>query len=748
MKKWLSMICLTAVLCFGGCGFFDDSSSSSSNGGLGGGSSHTHADFDNDGFCDSCDALTHTHADGNGDGFCDKCDATTHSHADTDGNGKCDVCQASIQTSIDFYSINDLHGKFDDTYANIGVDEMTTYLRNAQTMNENTVILSAGDMWQGSAESNFTKGKMITEWMNDLNFVAMSMGNHEFDWGESYIEQNNVIANFPFLALNIYDKATNERVDYCDASVIVEKSGVKIGVIGAIGDCYSSIAGEQVKDVYFKVGKDLTSLVKAESEKLRSMGADVIVYVLHDSGGSHYDESLSNGYVDLVFEGHTHTVVSNKDAYGVWHLQAGGDNTKGLSHAKVNVNILTGAVSVSSAGIVYHSAYESMSDDPIVDTLMTKYASELSKVTEGLGTNAAYRNYDALANFAAKSLYAVGKARWGSDSKYAGKIVLGGGYLNVRSPYYLPAGQVTYGDIYPLFTFDNPVVLCSVSGSRLKSQFINSSNYYIYYGEDGQAIKNNVVDSETYYVVVDTYCAQYNFNGMGYLNIVEYYDNAHEFFTRDAVAEYIKVGGLTSDPPSPEGGNGGVIVPPVVDETYTSIASIHAKTGASLGVVTKGRVVAVGKTAFLFSDGTGVIMFYTGTTSAPTVAVGDEVEVSGDTSAYSGNQQFSATSNGTYVKKDVDLPAYSAPTPAAWGNAQVEAYDGGVGDYVTLTVSVYKNGSYYNCSKLSSSASNVVSLIPPTDEVLGGISITTNATEVVVTGYITSLPAITICPKI
>ncbi len=510
MRKWWVFLCMSVALALGACVPADDGGSSSSS--------------------------------GNGDGV--------HIHADANEDGNCDGCVAKINTVIDFYSINDLHGKFDDTYANIGVDEMTTYLRGAQTTNPNTVLLSAGDMWQGSAESNFTKGALITEWMNDLGFAAMSMGNHEFDWGESYIESNAFLAQFPFLAINVYDRATNERVDYCQPSTTVEVSGIKIGIIGAIGDCYGDISPDKVEDVYFKTGASLTSLVKAESTKLRQEGAEMIVYVLHDSflDEGHYDTALSNGYVDLVFEGHTHQQVKRQDSQGVWHLQAGGDNKNGLSHARVTLNILTDKVTVNKAEIIAHSAYQNGNDDEIVDELLDKYADDLQKANEVLGNNDKTRDKYELSQFAAQAMYTYGEARWGDDPRYAGKIVLGGGYLNVRYPYYLPAKDVTYGDLYSLFTFDNPIVLCEVSGYRLQRQFINSNSYVMYYGEDGEQIKNNVDTNETYYVVVDTYCAQYDFYGMGYLNIVDYYDEERQVFTRDLLADFIQNGGMTSAP--------------------------------------------------------------------------------------------------------------------------------------------------------------------------------------------------------
>lgn len=514
MKKWLSILALSTVFALAGCGGSADTSGQS-------GSSSQQSSTDSS-------VPDHVHVNNNGDGFCDG-------------------CGASILTTLNIFSINDLHGKFADTDQNCGVDEMTTFLRNQQQANPNTILLSAGDMWQGSPESNLTYGNIITEWMNDLGFVSMALGNHEYDWGEEYIQQNADLANFPILGINVFDPDTNEREEYAAPSVMIERSGVKIGIIGAIGDCMSSIAPDKTEDVYFKTGSELTQLIKDESTSLRQQGADIIIYTIHDSGdayGRYYDEQLSSGYVDLVFEGHSHQEVRRKDSYGVWHLQAGGDNGTGLSHAEIKIDIISGNITVAQTKIVSHSAYLHLDDDPIVNALMEKYADQVSKMNEYLGMNDSYRNSDALASYAAEAMFNVGYEYWNNDSRYAGKIVLGGGFLNVRSPYKLDAGKVTYGDVYPLFPFDNLLVLCKVNGSRLLEQFIYSSNYVCYYGEEGEQIKNNLQLNETYYVVVDTYCANYNFKGMGWLEIVEYYQD--NFYTRDALAQFIKDGGMSA----------------------------------------------------------------------------------------------------------------------------------------------------------------------------------------------------------
>lgn len=469
-------------------------------------------------------------------------------HKDGDENGVCDDCQQSVVTTLDFIAVNDLHGKFADSDTNEGVDELSTYIKQMRAENENTVVLASGDMWQGSSESNLTKGNIITEWMNELDFVSLTLGNHEYDWGEEYIAQNLEIAEFPFLAINVYENDTNERVDYCQPSVTVERNGAKIGIIGAIGDCYSSISGDKVGDIYFKTGSELTALVKAESTRLRQEeGVDFVVYSLHDGYGNsytsdktitnlgYYDSVLSDGFVDLVFEGHSHQRYVIKDGKGVYHLQGGGDND-GISHAEITLNYVTGAYTVQTADFVPTSEYDHLSDDPIVQTLMDKYAEQIAMAGKVLGRNGQYRSSGAILQKCADLYYEAGVERWGT--KY--QIVLGGGFMSARSPYSLQVGTVTYGDLQSILPFDNQLVLCSITGYYLKTKFFETSNsrYYISYGQYGETVKANIDNNATYYVVTDTYSSTYKSNR---LTEIERYDE--NTFARDLLAKYIEAGG-------------------------------------------------------------------------------------------------------------------------------------------------------------------------------------------------------------
>lgn len=470
-------------------------------------------------------------------------------HTDADSNGFCDYCAVSVVVIVDFYGINDLHGKLPDADNQPGADELTTYLKNARETDDHVVLLSMGDMWQGTAESNLTEGNMVTEWMNEMDFAAMAVGNHEYDWGEEAVIENAQLAEFPFLAINIYDRDTKQQVDYVQSSVMVSCGDAQIGIIGAIGDCYSSISSEQTEGFYFKTGPELTNLVKQESQLLRSQGADFIVYIIHDGLGesrsgtvssrelrSYYDTSLSKEAVDVVFEAHTHQRYCFQDEYGVYHLQGGGDN-RGITHLEVAINTAGGESKIKTAEPLSNGTYARLEDDPLIEELMDRYADVIAPARRVVGRSSRQLSGYEARQLVADLYYEYGVERWGKDYD----IALGGGFLSVRDPGYIPKGEITYGALQCVFPFNNELVLCSVSGKNLKDKFFESDHYayYISYGAYGASIKDNIDPNGTYYIVVDSYTSTYAPNG---LTEIQRYDPG--VYARDLLAEYIEAGGL------------------------------------------------------------------------------------------------------------------------------------------------------------------------------------------------------------
>ncbi|HBF68780.1 MAG TPA: hypothetical protein DDW20_05695, partial [Firmicutes bacterium] len=133
---------------------------------------------------------------------------------------------------FDFYEISDFHGavEYNKDDDHIGIEKLSTYFDEKRSNNPGgTILLSGGDMWQGTADSNVTKGNLVTYSMNVMNFDAMTLGNHEYDWTDSFIRNNKKKANFPFLAANIIDDGTGKNPDYVQASVVLERGDYKIG---------------------------------------------------------------------------------------------------------------------------------------------------------------------------------------------------------------------------------------------------------------------------------------------------------------------------------------------------------------------------------------------------------------------------------------------------------------------------------------------------------------------------------------
>lgn len=473
-------------------------------------------------------------------------DIGDHSHSDVDNNGICDVCNNSVLVELSFYAVNDLHGKFMDTDSQPGLDEFTTYLKELYAdPSREEIVLSSGDMWQGTVESSSNKGRLMTEWMNEVGFVSMTLGNHEYDWGADVLTPNSKLAEFPFLAINV--RQNDSEVDYCQASTIVEKSGVKVGIIGAIGDCLSSISGDFTDGLYFATDNELTSLVKSEARRLRNEEkCDFIVYSIHDGGSgfstsgvnsvtnsdmSWYDSSLSDGYIDLVFEGHSHQRYILKDEYGVYHMQGGGEN-KYISSAEVSYNIVTDKYTVKPR-LISSSEYASSSiaGDPIVDEIFNRYFPE-SNPYDAIGNNKSYRSSTEICEIVAELYYKKGIETWGNQYD----IVLGGGYLNTRSPYNIYAGKVAYSDLFSVLPFDNEIVLGQISGYYLKSKFLETKNstYHIYTTITSSQVNNN----KQYYIIVDSYTSTYSSN-----HITEIKRLGSGTYARDLLAEFVSGGG-------------------------------------------------------------------------------------------------------------------------------------------------------------------------------------------------------------
>lgn len=384
---------------------------------------------------------------------------------------------SSSKTEIDekkfkFYCVNDFHGSMLENQTNSGYEAgIKKYFGELKRLKEadpeHTILLSAGDMWQGSLESNYYYGEDVIEAMNEAGFDAMTLGNHEFDYGQEKIFKNLEKANFPFLAGNIVkwnNGLTSQKWDErIKSSTTLIKDGVKIGIVGMIGTGQTtSIMSKNIEDIGFA---NANNYARLEANKLKEDGCEIVVLAIHDNYQSISSISNLKDYFDGVFTAHTHVIEEefldevpvvqgscNGKAYSYFELTY---NSKGVSCQ----NKSYGAVSSSS------SWKENSSINEIVDTYI-KDETFLAKSNSVAGTlSGGYLSSSRVAVLGCAAMY----------DKYKDQGVQFAIENGQRAS--IQAGTVTYSDIYKATPFMNEIVIAKAYGYDINSTFSRNSYY-------------------------------------------------------------------------------------------------------------------------------------------------------------------------------------------------------------------------------------------------------------------------------
>ena len=366
---------------------------------------------------------------------------------------------------LDFFTINDFHGTLEESDTEPGINKLATAIKTGKSKNPGgSYILSQGDMWQGSADSNITRGALVTEIMNELDFTHMTLGNHEFDWYDEQIIANKEKADFPFLACNIINKektlAAGINVyddELADPYTIIENdaSGVKIGIIGAIGEgITSSILASAVENYAFA---DPTQLVKDYSIKLREEeNCDIVLFSYHNGIGTTNAQIAQ--WVDAVFIAHDHAEVAGTLSYAGRSVPIieSSSNGKLLGQIRLSVNPNTRQV---KSTICQNSAIPSSTkEDPSVKAIYDSYYEQhIKSIKEEVfyETSSNISNQRILSLTLSEMLEKYSKL----DPSIIAAVHNSGG---VRSN--IPRGTVTYGAVYKSLPFDNNLYVVDYKG--------------------------------------------------------------------------------------------------------------------------------------------------------------------------------------------------------------------------------------------------------------------------------------------
>ena len=121
-----------------------------------------------------------------------------------------------------FVSANDIHGRLVTADGEYGLDILSSKFNDLERKYGDFIKIANGDIFQGKFESNVMYGKPMIDCMNAMDFDAMVIGNHEFDWGIDKIaayndgDYSNGEADFPFLSCNIAYKSNNQLLDWVE----------------------------------------------------------------------------------------------------------------------------------------------------------------------------------------------------------------------------------------------------------------------------------------------------------------------------------------------------------------------------------------------------------------------------------------------------------------------------------------------------------------------------------------------------
>jgi 5'-nucleotidase len=343
------------------------------------------------------------------------------------------------------------------------------------------IVLDAGDAFQGTLVSNQFKGRSVTETYNALGLTAGALGNHEFDFGIPVLQERIAQAKYPLLAANVFLKGSGLRPDWLRPSALVEVAGVRVGIVGlATVETPLTTDPTRVAGLEFVEGGPAAS---AEADALRSRGATVVVICAHAGPAPPHGEiqrvaEAVRGRVDAIVSGHHHVALgppplvvadipivqsgSKLQSFSVIELMldaAGRRTAYTVNDRSLPKSGGPQAILHSWKGAPAEWRGRRIEPDPKVTAILASYDRQVKALRETrVGeTEVELRKGgpdDLLGNLAADAL------RSGAGGGIKARFALqNAGGLRVTE---MPAGPITYGQIFDLYPFDNVQVVVSL----------------------------------------------------------------------------------------------------------------------------------------------------------------------------------------------------------------------------------------------------------------------------------------------
>ena len=234
------------------------------------------------------------------------------------------------EVNIKLLGTSDVHGRIVPWSYGADVEDksgsyaqIATYVKDVRKNNKNVVLVEVGDAIQDNQIDVFAKDKKyykdhpIPKVLNEMNYDIFVLGNHEFNFGMKALDEILKDIKAKKLTANFYHKKNDKR--YIDATTIIEKDGVKLGIIGLSTPMSAKFEEDtgNLKDMKFT---SPTEEARTQVEKLKATGVDAIIAVTHmgiDNENNIPDTGMRDVInavdgIDVVIAGHMHKDVPSE----------------------------------------------------------------------------------------------------------------------------------------------------------------------------------------------------------------------------------------------------------------------------------------------------------------------------------------------------------------------------------------------------------------------------------------------------
>ena len=358
-----------------------------------------------------------------------------------------------------------------------GVARMVTAVTEARARSNNVILVDGGDQFQGTLFYTYYKGAMTAEFMNQLGYDAMTVGNHEFDDGPEVLRGLIDVVDFPVLMSNADISGEELLNGAIEKSTIIERGGERIGLIGLTPQNTNELASPGPNVIFTAPAE----AVQAEVDRLEAEGVNKIIVLSHS--GYNVDIAIAQATtgVDVIVGGHSHTLLGDfEDAAGPYPTMVGDTAiVQARSYGKYLGEL---NVTFDDDGVITEASGAPVTIDGTVaeDAAAKDRVAELAIPLEEIRNRVVAESADVLTGDRAicrvmecsmGNLIADAMLDRVADQGIVIALQNSGG---IRAD--IDAGEVTMGEVLTVLPFQNTLSTFQISGATLMEALENSAS--------------------------------------------------------------------------------------------------------------------------------------------------------------------------------------------------------------------------------------------------------------------------------